>query len=395
MQPDPPRAQRHSVSFLLLCEFAAMRHTDLALAEKLCGVSTVPKKKLDIALQGGGSHGAFTWGVLDRLLQLDDIEITGISGTSAGAMNAVALAQGLTQSGPQGARDLLREYWTRVSRASMASPYKRTFWNRLRGDWSLENSPGFVISQFTRQLASPYQFNPLNINPLRDLVKDCFDFDIINSADGPQIFLSATNVRTGRAKVFRQPDLSADTVMASACLPHVFKAVEIDGEAYWDGGYMGNPPLFPLIDETDARDIVVVQINPFERRDVPNTPYEIENRLNEITFNASLMKELRSIGFLWEVIKHDKLDRAAYRDARLHRIHASGEMGKLGVSSKMNAEMAFLEHLFEIGYETADAWVKSAWPEVGKASTWRPREIFEESLKPAHLAEGTQRGPKQ
>lgn len=353
------------------------------------------KKRIDIALQGGGSHGAFTWGVLDRLLQLEDIEIVGISGTSAGAMNAVALGQGLTQSGPQGARDLLREYWSRVSRASRASPYKRTIWDRLRGDWSLENAPGFVISQFTRQLASPYQFNPLNINPLRDVVKDCFNFNAINSEDGPRIFLSATNVRTGRPKVFRQPHLSVDAVMASACLPHVFKAVEIDGEAYWDGGYMGNPPLFPLIDETEARDIVIVQINPFERAEIPSTPYEIENRLNEITFNGSLMKELRAIGFLWEIIQHDKLDRAAYRDARLHRIEATEEMCSLSVSSKMNAEMAFLEHLFEIGFDAADKWVQTAWPEVGKSATWRPREIFEESLQPAHLAEGTNRRPPE
>ncbi|MEM6480453.1 MAG: patatin-like phospholipase family protein [Pseudomonadota bacterium] len=355
----------------------------------------MPKKQIDIALQGGGSHGAFTWGVLDRLLQLDDLDIVGISGTSAGAMNAVALAQGLTEAGPEGARDLLERYWTQVSRASRASPFKRTLWDKLRGDWSLEYSPGFIMSQFTKQLASPYQFNPLDINPLRDLVEECFDFNVVNSVEGPHIFLSATNVRTGRTKVFRQPDLNVDTVMASACLPHVFKAVEIDGEAYWDGGYMGNPPLFPLVDETDARDIVIVQINPFERPDVPSTPYEIENRLNEITFNASLMKELRSIGFLWEIITHDNLDRAAYRDARLHRIHASDAMCELGVSSKMNAEMAFLEHLFEIGRDAADAWVTSAWPDVGKTSTWRPKEIFEESLQPAHLAEGTDRAAQE
>jgi NTE family protein len=349
------------------------------------------KKKIDIALQGGGSHGAFTWGVLDRLLELEDVEIVGISGTSAGAMNAVALAQGLKQAGPQGARDLLRHYWTRVSNASKSSPFQRTIWDRLRGNWSLEHSPGFILSQFTKQLASPYQFNRLDINPLRDIVGDCFDFDAVNTADGPKVFLSATNVRTGRPKVFRQPEITLDSVMASACLPHIFKAVEIDGEAYWDGGYMGNPPLFPLVDETEARDIVLVQINPFERDAIPTTPYEIENRLNEITFNASLMKEIRSLGFLWEIIKHEDLDRAAYRDARLHRIHASNAMCGLSVSSKMNAETAFLDHLFALGRETADDWVKTVWPDVGKAPTWHPREIFEESLKPAHLAEGTLR----
>ena len=351
------------------------------------------KKQIDIALQGGGSHGAFTWGVLDRLLEIDDVDIVGISGTSAGAMNAAALAQGLTTTGPQGARDLLRQYWLRVSRASLASPYKRTPWDKMLGNWSLEFSPGFIASQFMRQLASPYQFNPLDINPLRDIVVSCFDFDAINAPEGPRLFLSATNFRTGRPKIFRQPDISAYAVMASACLPHVYKAVEIDGEAYWDGGYTGNPPLFPLIDETEARDVVIVQINPFNRNEVPMTPYDIENRLNEITFNSSLMKELRSIGFLWEIIRHDKLDRAAYRDARLHRIEATSEMCDLSVSSKMNTEMAFLDHLFEIGRAAAEEWIKTDWPEVGKTSTWRPAEIFEESLQPAHLAEGTDRTP--
>lgn len=352
------------------------------------------KKRVDIALQGGGSHGAFTWGVLDRLLEIDDIEVVGISGTSAGAMNALALAQGLAQSGPGGAKDLLSDYWTRVSRASMSSPFKRSLWNRLAGDWSLENSPGFIFSQFTRQLASPYQFNPLDINPLRQIVVDCFDFDVVNAPEGPKLFLSATNVRTGRPKVFRQPEITADSVMASACLPHIFKAVEIDGEAYWDGGYMGNPPLFPLVDETDARDVIIVQINPFVRNEVPTTPYEIENRLNEITFNSSLMKELRAIGFLWEIIQQEGLERAAYRDARLHRIEAVDAMCDLSVSSKMNAEKAFLDHLFEVGRQAASDWVQDDWPQVGVSSTWRPREIFEESLQPAHLSDGAKRGAK-
>lgn len=353
----------------------------------------MPSKKVDIALQGGGSHGGFSWGVIDRLLELEDIEIVGITGTSAGAMNAVALAQGLTQNGPQGARDLLRRYWTNVRRASRVSPYKRTIWDRLRGTWSFENSPGFIMSQFARQLASPYQFNLMNINPLRDIVRGCFDFDVINSDAGPRVFLSATNVRTGRSKIFRQPDLSADTVMASACLPHVFKAVEIDGEAYWDGGYMGNPPLFPLVDETDALDTIFVQVNPFERSDIPTTPYEIENRLNEITFNASLMRDLRALGYLWEVIQHEGLDRAAYNDGHMHRIHATQAMSELRVSSKMNTEMEFLECLFELGRDTTEEWIKTTWSDVGKKTTWRAKEIFEESVRPAHLRGGVRQRP--
>ena len=180
--------------------------------------------------------------------------------------------------------------------------------------------------------------------------------------------------------------------MASACLPFLFRAVEIDGEAYWDGGYMGNPPLFPLIDETDARDIVVIQINPFTRPEVPRTAYEIENRLNEITFNASLMKELRAAVYLWELINHEKLDREAYRDARLHLIQAEEEMRKLSVSSKLNAEAAFLRHLHDIGWRTAESWLADHFEDLGARATWRPTFIFEESLElPAHLPEGTKR----
>ncbi len=345
---------------------------------------------IDIALQGGGSHGAFSWGVLDRLLETG-IEISGISGTSAGAMNAVALAQGLATGGPERARELLENYWLTVSDAARLSPIQRSPLDRLLGRWSLAESPSFILSQYLTRTFSPYETNPFDINPLRDIVAKCFDFDAINAATRPKLFLSATNVRTGRPKVFRQPDISVDTTMASACLPFLFKAVEIDGEAYWDGGYMGNPPLFPLIDESDARDIVIVQVNPFTRPDVPKTAYEIENRLNEITFNASLMKELRSIGFLWEIIRNERLDREAYRDARLHLIGAEEEMLRFSVSSKLNAERAFILQLRDIGRATADRWLAEHLDDIGRRMTWRPDFIFEESLKPAHLKHGVRK----
>lgn len=351
-------------------------------------------KRIDIALQGGGAHGAFTWGVLDRLLQEDDLEISGISGTSAGAMNAVALAQGLCQGSREKARELLRDYWMAVSDAARFSPLQRTALDHFWGRWSLEFSPSFIWGQQFTRTFSPYQYNPMDINPLREIVEECFDFDLINGSGKPLLFLSATNVRTGRPKVFRQPELSVDAVMASACLPFLFKAVEIDGEAYWDGGYMGNPPLFPLIDESDARDVLLVQINPFYRPDIPKTAYEIENRLNEITFNGSLIKELRSIGFLYELIEHENLEREAYRDARLHMIGAEAEMLDLSVSSKLNAERAFLEHLHELGRKTAEAWIAAHWEDVGKKTTWRPRFVYEESLKPAHLSDDELRDTK-
>ncbi|MEM0945932.1 MAG: patatin-like phospholipase family protein [Pseudomonadota bacterium] len=344
---------------------------------------------VDIALQGGGSHGAFTWGVLDRLLEEDWIRIRGVSGTSAGAMNAVALAQGLCQGGPTRAAELLSHYWSEVSDAAALSPIRRSPVDKFLGRWTLDFSPSYLASQIFGRVFSPYQFNPMDINPLQEIVDNCFDFDVINASGAIKLFLCATNVRTGRPKIFRQPHITCDAVMASACLPTLFKAVEIEGEAYWDGGYMGNPPLFPLIDETDARDIILVQINPFERPGVPKTAAEIENRLNEITFNSSLIKELRSVGFLWEVITHEGLDRAAYRDARLHMIEAEDELRDFGASSKLNAEPAFLEKLFDVGRRAASDWLDTDGQKLGEEATWVPRDFFEESLQPAHLEPGT------
>ncbi len=347
--------------------------------------------KIDIALQGGGSHGAFTWGVLDRLMEEEWIDVVGVSGASAGAMNAVGLVQGLSEGGREGARTLLRHYWTSVREAAKLSPIRRSPLDKLLGRWSLDLSPSYIASEIFGRMFSPYQFNPMNVNPLRDVVARCFDFEVVNAQDAIRLFLCATNVRTGRPKIFRQPDISVDAVMASACLPKLFKAVEIGGEAYWDGGYMGNPPLFPLIDESEARDVILVQINPFERASIPTTAAEIDDRLNEITFNSSLIKELRSLGFLWEIIHHEGLDREAYRDSRLHVIGAESELGSLGASSKLNAEPAFLQHLFDIGYRAASDWIDENGEYVGKRPTWSPQPLWEESLQPAHLAPGTKR----
>ncbi|MEM7021138.1 MAG: patatin-like phospholipase family protein [Pseudomonadota bacterium] len=348
-------------------------------------------KRIDIALQGGGAHGAFTWGVLDRLLDDEQIEIVGVSGTSAGAINATALVQGLATGGRPAAQKLLRDYWARISAAARASPIQRTFFDMLMGRWSLDMSPAFVLSQHLQRTFSPYELNPLGINPLRDIVADVFDFDVVNDPKSPALFLSATNVRSGLARVFRQPEISADAVMASACLPFLFHAVEIDGEAYWDGGYMGNPPLFPLIDETDVRDLILIQINPIARPTIPKTAYEIENRLNEITFNASLIKELRAAYFLAEIIHHEGLEREGYRDARLHRIDAEEEMRALSVSSKLNAEWAFLQHLHDIGWRAGDRWLEQHRDDIGRRTTWKPDFVLSESLRPAHLPAGAKR----
>ena len=353
-------------------------------------------KVIELALQGGGAHGAFTWGVLDRLLDEPRLAIEGVSGTSAGAMNAVALADGMARGGPAEARRSLEGFWSATSHAARFSPIQRSVIDRFLGNWSLDASPSYVVADQMSRLFSPYDLNLFDMNPLRDVVTGCIDFDNVNKASALpvhmlKVFLTATNVRTGRTKIFRQPDISAQSVMASACLPTLFKAVEIDGEAYWDGGYMGNPALFPLVDECDARDLVLIQINPFYRPDIPRSARDIQNRLNEITFNASLIKELRSLAFLWEIIHHEKLDRAAYRDARLHAVGDEDAMRDLGVSSKMNAEWSFLTFLRDTGQKAADRWLSAHFDDIGVRGTLDLSWVLEESLRPAHLPENADR----
>lgn len=327
-------------------------------------------KRIDLALQGGGAHGAFTWGVLDRILEDERIEIDGISGTSAGAMNAVVLADGYAHGGGrEGARAALREFWKAVSDASRFSPLQRTLLDRLMGRWTLDASPAYRMFEMAANLVSPYEYNPLNLNPLRGLLGRLVDFERVRACGSINLFICATNVRTGKARIFRRNEMTIDMVMASACLPQIFRAVEIDGEAYWDGGYMGNPALFPLIDETDAHDLVIVQINPIVRDELPRTATEIMNRLNEITFNASLIKEIGSILLLKRLIDEEGLDRVRYTDMRLHHISAADELMELSVSSKLNAEWEFLQHLHRIGYHTTDRWLKDNFDKLGKEGT--------------------------
>lgn len=340
------------------------------------------QKTIELALQGGGAHGAQTWGVLDRLLEEPDLCIAGVSGTSAGAMNAVVLADGLERDGAQGARDALAGFWKAVSDAAASSPIQRDLWSRLNGSWSLQRSPSFLFFEHLTRLFSPYELNPLDLNPLRDLVRSRVDFDRVNRCKAIKVFVTATNVRSGRPKVFRQPALTVDAVMASAALPLMFRAVEIDGEAYWDGGYMGNPALFPLVDESHARDLVLVQINPFYRSEIPRTAREISNRVNEITFNSSLLKELRAIMLLKQVIDAEGLERERYRDMRLHRIHADEELADLEASSKMNAEWPYLCHLRDLGRQQAERWLAAHWDDLGKRSSFDLDWVVEDSIKP-------------
>mgnify|MGYP005841526741 FL=1 len=335
------------------------------------------QKLVNLALQGGGAHGAFSWGVLDYLLEDGRLRIAGISGTSAGAMNAVALAAGYTRAGPEGARAALDDFWRSMSASARNTPLQRTPMDRVTGNWGLENNPFYHFMNALTGVASPYQLNPLNINPLRDLVEESIDFDMVRKCDAFELFISATNVETGRVKVFPRENLTADMVMASACLPHIYQAVEIDGVPYWDGGYMGNPALFPLYGKTGTDDIVVIQINPIERKGTPRTAQDIQNRMNEIAFNASLLKELRAIDFVDRLIRQDKLSTDDYRPVKVHLIENEGALKPMGASSKMNVEWAFLTRLRDIGRATAAAWLDACFERIGEESTVDLRAMFE------------------
>ncbi|MDX2266366.1 MAG: patatin-like phospholipase family protein [Hyphomicrobiales bacterium] len=326
-------------------------------------------KLINLALQGGGAHGAFTWGVLDRLLEDGRIRIEAISGTSAGAMNAVVLADGLAKGGYDGAREALAKFWRDISDATRYSPIQRAPIDMLFGNWSLDASPGYLFFDLLNKMASPYQINPLNLNPLRDIIEHTVDFERMRTGADLKLFISATNVETGRVKVFKRTELTADMVMASACLPFVFQAVEIDGVPYWDGGFMGNPVLFPFHNHTVTKDYVIVQINPVERKGTPRSAREILNRMNEISFNASLLNELRSIEFAGRLIDEGKLNANEFKRVNLHIIEAHNELDPLGASSKFNAEWDFLTHLRDIGRRAADRWLEKNFDMMGQRSS--------------------------
>lgn len=322
------------------------------------------KKAINLALQGGGSHGAFTWGVLDRMFEEDSLWIEGISGTSAGAMNAVVASQGMYDAGAKGARTALEDFWRCVSKAGQTSPLQRSPLNVWLGSWSLDNSPGYVAMDMLNRLASPYDLNPLSFNPLREIVGDFIDFNKVANMDDMLLFVSATNVETGRARVFSGSEISLDAVMASACLPQMFKAVEIDGVPYWDGGYMGNPVLFPFIEQSDSPDILIVQLNPLHRPGTPTRARDIQNRLNEITFNAPMLRDVRTITLINGLIQSGQLTDTHLRDIHLHMIDGCDDMLKLDASSKMNSEWAFLCHLRDIGRTHADRWLKENFDKI-------------------------------
>lgn len=327
-----------------------------------------PSVLIDLALQGGGSHGAFTWGVLDRLLEEPRLRVDGISGTSAGAMNAVVLAHGLTQAGPAGARQALDQFWRRVSDAARLSPLRRSPFDVLMGNWSLDTSPGYVFMDLMARLFSPYDLNPSGANPLRQIL--CGQVDFARLKDAPvKLFVTATNVRTGHGRVFRNAEITADVLLASACLPTMFQAIEIDGDAYWDGGYAGNPTITPLVGECDSKDTIVVQINPVERQELPRSARDILNRVNEVSFNTALLKELRMIALLRQVADAGNSEGALWAAMRVHRI-ASDELAAFGASTKLNAEWEFLCLLRDLGRGSAETFLQSHGDDLGHRSSF-------------------------
>ncbi len=309
-----------------------------------------PKPTLALALQGGGAHGAFTWGVLDRLLE-EDIRLVGVSGASAGAMNAAMLVQGWARGGCSGARAELANFWERVSAAGRLGPIRPSVTGRLLGRWNVDNAPGSHLVEWAKRWITPYQTQSADFHPLRGLLAEMVEPELIRRS-GLRLFVSATNVRSGALRLFDEMDIGVDQLLASACLPHLFRAVRIDGQDYWDGGYLANPPLSPLAEACPGADLLVVAINPFTCATTPEDPAGIAARLNQITFNAALLQELRCL--------------SARGDApRLHLIDADEHLQDLGVYSKLMTDWTFLNRLRDAGREAAGLWVERNLGRVG------------------------------
>lgn len=327
------------------------------------------KKKINLALQGGGAHGAFTWGVIDTLLADGRIEIDGISGTSAGAMNAVVTAYGLAIGGNQGARDKLAEFWHKTSEAGQKGFLKPSLLDKMFSVGNMDFSPMYVFSDYISKIFSPYELNPLNINPLRDVLAQTVDFEKLHQHPACKLFIAATNVGNGRLRVFSNQDVSIDAVLASACLPFLFQAVEIEGQHYWDGGYIGNPPLFPLINDTKSPDILIIQINPVNIDHIPTSARDVLDRINTLSFNSSLMRELRAVHFVTNLIDSGELSSEKHKRVFVHTVSAESIVQELGVSSKLNSDPEFLQYLFNCGKQMAEKFLADNFDKIGVESS--------------------------
>lgn len=334
-------------------------------------------KTVTLALQGGGSHGAFTWGVLDRLLEDERLEIEAISATSAGAINGALLVCGMAEGGRQGARDLLSRFWWHLADSFRFSPLQPTPLDRLTADWGIQYSPLYQWGEAVLRLFSPYQLNPLDINPLRALLNTVIDFDLLCRPDVIRLFVSATNVRTGKVRIFEPHEITGEVVLASTCLPHMFRAVEVDGEQYWDGGFVANPAIYPLMRHCKSSEVLIVQVNPIGAREMPYTADAILHRINEISFNSSVMREMHALAFITSLYDRGWIDRVAgVKKTHIHMIHAEEVMRDLHATSKFNAEEAFLKLLFDAGRTRAEAWLDEHWDDVGQRSTIDVNEVY-------------------
>jgi NTE family protein len=334
--------------------------------------TTGQRKKVSLALQGGGAHGAFAWGVMDKILEDGRLEIEGLSGTSAGSMNAAVAAYGLIK-GPEGAREALHQFWHSISKAGERfSPMQQTPWEKFFHGWKIEHSIANQMFKFMSHTLSPYQINPHNFNPLKDVLESVVEFKELERHSKTKLFITATNVRTGKARVFDAPEITAQVCLASACLPYLFQAVEIEGEHYWDGGFMGNPVLYPLFYHTESRDVIIVHINPIERPGPPTAIEDIFNRINEISFNTSLIKELRAVAFVQKMmdegwIKDEYRDRMKY--VLMHSIRADHAMSDLSVTTKFAWHWEFLTMLRDRGRTYAQQWLAENYDHVGVRSS--------------------------
>ncbi len=333
-------------------------------------------KKINLALQGGGALGAYTWGVLDRLLEEKEIQIEGISGTSAGAINAAVLATGYEQRGNIGAKEALDKLWRGIADLGKMSMLHQTPLEHSLFGWNLDGTVSYTLMDTMLKLLSPYEFNPANVNFFKFLLNEIIDFELLRDSATIKLFLAATNVKTGRARIFNTEEITIDVLLASSCLPRVFQAVEIKGEYYWDGGYMGNPSLWPLIYGCKSQDILLVQINPLIRHQLPRKAYEIIDRVSEISFNSSLISEMRAINFISKLIKKNSIDKNVYKDLYIHMIESSEDMQELNASSKFHVNWDFFLFLKEIGRNAADIWLRDNAQYIGKTSSLDIEQVF-------------------
>lgn len=335
-------------------------------------------KYLDVALQGGGSHGAFTWGVLDYFLEQEEkLTLEGICGTSAGAVNGAVLAYGLMKGGAEHARQMLQDLWYNIATDPMTVPFfKPGPYDRFFGMGNMDHTMSFKFLEILMQFSSPYDWNPYNLNPLKDLLNRMIDFEELRACQHTQLWVCATNVFHGRLRVFDLPHITADAVCASACLPFLFQAVMIDDEPYWDGGYMGNPPLFPLIENTETGEIMIIQVNPVNINEVPKTAHEIHDRINEISFNSSLMLELRRVEFARKLLEQGIDLGGRLREINIHLINPEETIAKLNISSKLNTDWDYLTRMRDIGRGYAQEWMDKNYEAIGTGSTCQVAETY-------------------